>query len=296
MIPICLITGFLGAGKTTFLRRVMSRYKGRRMAYIVNEFSTTNVDGALLEGEGEEVETIVGGSILCRCRTTDFLTVLQSYVRPGEGPWDGMVIEASGIADPSAMGKLLAEARLDTAYRVSSIICLVDPGSFPKLLKTLPNIVAQVKSASTILINKADLYSDVELQELTRSVREINPHAPIVRTSFCQGDFELFSENDASLQEGEFALCRDPNFETCKFHFSQPINLEDLKKQLSSCEEILYRAKGFVPTSEGIVYFDYSKSGYTSEKVESDQARSELVLIVRGGEAQAVRDALDSLI
>ena len=117
--PIWLVVGFLGAGKTTLLRRLVHHANGRGLLFIVNEFSAVDVDAGLVEREGGTALAVAGGSIFCRCLVTEFISTLSRVsegipMRTGEilQP-QGVVIEASGMADPRSMKRLLQESGLD---------------------------------------------------------------------------------------------------------------------------------------------------------------------------------------
>ncbi|MCL1888415.1 MAG: hypothetical protein FWF96_06050, partial [Kiritimatiellaeota bacterium] len=97
MIPLALVAGFLGSGKTTFLRRVSSRNDGRRLAFLVNDFAGVDVDAQLLSDLDGEIVSIPGGSIFCRCLATTFTNALKKILRV-EPPVEGVIIEASGMA------------------------------------------------------------------------------------------------------------------------------------------------------------------------------------------------------
>jgi len=112
MIPIGLVAGFLGSGKTTLLARWAERHRGRKLVYLVNDLGTVNVDTAWLEQHHERVASIPGGSIFCRCLVTEFLARLREVIErhdTPESPVEGVVIEASGMANPLVMADLLRE-------------------------------------------------------------------------------------------------------------------------------------------------------------------------------------------
>ena len=77
MIPLALVTGFLGSGKTTYLKQLIDRYHDRKLVWLVNEFSARDVDAAVLGGETADVVSIAGGSIFCRCLATEFIAHLR---------------------------------------------------------------------------------------------------------------------------------------------------------------------------------------------------------------------------
>ena len=158
--PIWLVVGFLGAGKTTLLRRLADASHGRNLIFVVNEFSAVDVDARVLEREGAKTIAVSGGSIFCRCRVTEFVDVLRRVAEgrvgtaePGFCP-GGIVIEASGMADPRSMRRLLAESGLDARFHVAGVTAVVDPGTVLKLLSVLPNIRGQIESALSSVESK----------------------------------------------------------------------------------------------------------------------------------------------
>ncbi len=172
-IPLSLVTGFLGSGKTTFLRHVSRRLAGRRIVYLVNEFSSLNVDGVALAEIGPDVICVPGGSIFCKCLVGEFIDRLLAIPRSIEG----VIVEASGIADPKVVSDMLRQTKLDRLYNLVSIISIADPGSFPKLLATLPNIRAQVEAADIVLLNKVDRFDESRVAATQTQLRRIDPRA-----------------------------------------------------------------------------------------------------------------------
>lgn len=138
LIPICLVTGFLGAGKTTFLKTITRQHLRQRLVYLVNEFSPRDIDSAIVSEVYPDVVSVPGGSIFCKCLVTQFMSHLQQ-IPSRFGTPEGLVIEASGMANPGVMASMLRETRLDAQYRLARIISVIDPGSFHKLRRTLPH-------------------------------------------------------------------------------------------------------------------------------------------------------------
>ena len=104
MSRLYLITGFLGAGKTTFLKQFMKQFSSERMHIIVNEFGKEGIDGELLSELGIALDEINNGSIFCSCRLDKFENVLQQVLQ--EKP-DVIIVEASGLSDPTNVKKIL---------------------------------------------------------------------------------------------------------------------------------------------------------------------------------------------
>ena len=103
MSKLYLITGFLGAGKTTFLKRFLDLFAGQKIQLIINEFGQEGVDGTLLSGLGAYLQEISGGSVFCSCRLDQFESVLRSSVDLHP---DVILVEASGLSDPTGVRRL----------------------------------------------------------------------------------------------------------------------------------------------------------------------------------------------
>ncbi|HNT90080.1 MAG TPA: GTP-binding protein, partial [Candidatus Hydrogenedentes bacterium] len=226
MIPLALVTGFLGSGKTTLLRRLVDRYRDRRVAYLVNEFSHVDVDGRRLAETAENVQILPGGSIFCSCLVHEFIGTLDAFPKRMAGPLDGVVIEASGVASPAVISKLLHDTRLDQVYALNAVVSIVDPGSFPVLLQSLPNIATQVAASTLILVNKRDLYDAATVAAAEAQARAINNNAPIVRTCHCEIDADILAPALACPAcAGSLAPCRDPNYAQFDLALARPVDL-----------------------------------------------------------------------
>lgn len=292
MIPLALVTGFLGSGKTTLLRHQARRNRDRRIVWIVNEFSPHDVDGALLAREANDVISVVGGSIFCRCKAEEFLAVLRRV--PEQFQPDAVGIEASGMADPVVAGRLLRETRLDDLYVMSMVVAVVDPGSFLKLLHTLPAVRAQIAAATHVLINKIDLYPTHLLEQTERAVRALRPDVPVTRTRHGAADLDLFGGRPEIVVGGELAPCVDPHFEKFEVPLQKELDLDQLQRAVQPLREELYRLKGVARVDGRRVYLDYSLSGWQIEQAADTEAEG-LVLITRGHCSDAVRDLVRRL-
>jgi len=309
MIPLTLITGFLGSGKTTLLQFLIEQARSRRWAFIINEFGTVDIDGQLLDLPPDRLVSIPGGSIFCRCLAGSFIRVLRQVadlpaasavmrdvranVKAHSAP-EGVVVEASGIADPKVVGQMLAETRLNTSFDLRQVVTVVDPGSFLKLLHTLPNIIAQVEAADLAVINKTDLYGDQQIQETHDRVRQVNAAVNIVRAQYCRIPIDLFGEPDPAEEPvrppaGEYAPCADPNYIARTLSFRSTVDRAHLNRALERLRPLVYRAKGFVPTTDGRVYVDVSAAGVLCRPAERE-GPCELVIIAAPAQQDIVTE------
>lgn len=298
--PIWLVVGFLGAGKTTLLRRLVRSPEGSGLAYVINEFSAVDVDAALVEREGGLALAVAGGSIFCRCLVSAFVDVLRrvsegvpardgTLVRP-----EGVVVEASGMADPRSMRRLLAESGLDARFHVAGVTAVVDPGTLMKLLLVLPNIRGQIESADLILLNKTDLHAPETVAAVRTKLASINPHAAVIRCTHGAVEPSVVLADGTSARAAQvdaaFGLCRDPHYERETLLFSRPVPLEALRGTFDGAGEGFYRAKGQVLSDAGWVYVDWS-GGRLSVEPCAPAGGSALVLIwnPQGGARAAQR-------
>lgn len=291
MIPLALVTGFLGSGKTSLLRHVAARQRDRRLVFLVNEFAGIDIDGRLLDLPPDRLVAVPGGSIFCRCLVSDFIRHLRAIAaRPGVA---GVVVEASGVADPRVVARMLAETTLDRAYRLAALVTLVDPGSFDDLLETLPSIRTQVEAASLILINKTDLFDAAQLAATEARARALNPHAALVHAVHGRVDADLLGAAAAPPgPAGEYAPCADPNYGRMTLTPADTIDLAGLRAALAGLGPDLYRLKGFVRATDGRVrYVDAARARVQTAPAPPD-ARPALVCIFRPAALARVRAAL----
>jgi G3E family GTPase len=292
MIPIALITGFLGSGKSTLLRNIARQHPDRRLAFLINEFSAVDVDGRVLESDAGPVLALPGGSIFCTCLVSEFIRTLEDL--PGffgteEAPIEGVVVEASGIASPKVAAKMLHETHLDQTYELTTVVAMVDPGTFPVLLETLPNIVEQIQCCDVAIINKIDLFDAETVARCAAEIQRIHPGARIVETSYGKAVPELFGAATVSRAlDGDYAACIDPNYARASVRFREEVDLDRLLNALEACQEKLYRAKGFVPAQGKIWHVDLSGGKINVSPVSSPKGPCDLVFIGPGAQAQEI--------
>jgi G3E family GTPase len=303
--PIWLVVGFLGAGKTTVLRHLVRHASERNYIFLVNEFSAVDVDAGLIEREGGLAITVAGGSIFCRCRVTEFIEALTRVADGIQKPngeivqSEGVIIEASGMADPRSMRRLLTESQLDKRYHVAGVVAVVDPGVLMKLLLVLPNIRGQITSADLILLNKVDLHNPETIAKVREKISSINPDATIIRCTHGNVSPEIIFADSPSSRiaqvDAEFGLCQDPNFEREVVHFKTPVDAEKLRAIFADANaDGLYRAKGVVNTTDGWQYLDWSNGEFSLVPCPAGDTSS-IVLIWNPFLANAVSAQLHAL-
>lgn len=288
-IPICLIVGFLGSGKTTLLAHIAREHREKRLAFVVNEFSALDVDGVVLGRIHDKVVCLPGGSIFCKCLSGQFIQALGTLSETLDLPQcDGVVVEASGIADPCVAPSMLSDAGLDGAYTLAQVIAVVEPGNIAELIEQLPNTKSQLLAAHVIVLNKQDSYSEQQIYAAETLVKEINPQALIERASYCRVDLPLFETGAVKPARGGYALRADANFFTVIAKPDAPVDVDMLARALNAAADFLFRAKGFLPGAQGCVYLDWTPSNLSCFDLPDYDRPPGFTLIGRGTKGSAV--------
>jgi G3E family GTPase len=244
-----------------------------------------DIDGALLADDTGNVVKVPGGSIFCRCLVTEFvqaMTRIPAMADQVGGDVEGVIIEASGVANPMVVERMLSETGLDRGYALAHIVTVVDPATLEPLMHSLPNIRAQVEASDVALVNKTDLHDEAAIARCEELLRSIRPDIRIERTVYGKADIDLFSPRAFRNLEGEMALCRDPNYARFHIDLPEPIALETLERAASDLGSRLYRLKGFARIDGELQYVDWAGGRLTHQPARSPGARPQLVFIVAG--------------
>ena len=182
-IPVTVITGFLGSGKTTYLRRLIDEGRGGRIAVIENEFGAESIDQEILSESAPA--TIVGMNEGCLCCTVrgDLIRLLYQLVEQldaGALHFDRVVIETTGLADPSPVAQtFFADAGLRARYRLDGFLTLIDAVHGDAQLNAHSEARAQIAFADRVLISKVDVAGEAVGQALRRRLSSMNRTAEI---------------------------------------------------------------------------------------------------------------------
>jgi G3E family GTPase len=182
-IPVTVVTGFLGAGKTTLVRRFLGSPEGQGTAVIVNEYGAVGIDDALLRDSAEEIVLLGNGCVCCITRT-DLQVALRRLVFDRERgtvpPFGRIVIETSGLADPAPILQTFSTDRaLGGEFHLDVLLAVVDAVNGDATLDSAPEARKQVILADRIVISKTDLATPAVVEQLTRRLQHLNPRAAI---------------------------------------------------------------------------------------------------------------------
>ncbi len=187
--PTTIITGFLGAGKTTFLNHVLRKRSRTKFAIIENEFGEQNIDSELIVRTDNDIVALSNGCLCCTLKDNLYDILNAFYERSNE--YDEVLIEATGIANPARLAEpFLVQSHIKKHFPLTRIICLVDAELIEEQLENTEEAIGQITFSDLLLINKTDLVTKDYLKQLKVKLQGLNPLAEIVAGN--QDDFPDF--------------------------------------------------------------------------------------------------------
>ena len=314
---VLLITGFLGSGKTTFLNRIINNFpKELKLTILMNEFGEIGVDGTLVEGDDIDIIEISRGSIFCVCVKTDFikgLYALNATIKP-----DLLIIESTGVANPSDLKRDLALPIFDNRFQFTEQFCIIDALHFLEAFEVFASIEKQLSTSTVFIINKTDLTTRESIEKIKEVVRNNHPEPLFFETTYSRIPFDswpfLNIKNDsqknratdslseplstAELDKFISSILENPELEsfppdqlasvTLTWHGD---TLDQISKMAKSLPAAIIRAKGFVQENGVIYLFNYVMGEWTIEitaKTQEDiQHMNKIVFI---GNFAAIED------
>lgn len=211
-IPVTILSGFLGSGKTTLVNRLLREDHGRRLAIIENEYGEVGVDSELIERCADEtVIELDNGCVCCTVRgdLANALARLAADREKGKITFDHVVIETTGLADPGPITRtFMAETAILEHYYLDGVVTIVDPLNAENILATRREARAQIAYADLLLITKCDLVDDIRIDAVKHRLKHMNAIAKIMRVDELSVD-ENFPDAVCDIRGFQFDRCGD---------------------------------------------------------------------------------------
>ncbi|MGB4958185.1 MAG: GTP-binding protein [Saprospiraceae bacterium] len=261
-IPVHIITGFLGSGKTTFLNHLIRSNAESRVMVIENEVGQVNIDSTLINPSASGIKEMTAGCICCSLNEElyDFLYEL-THIRT---TFDVLIIETTGIADPGPVLETFRTGAFMLAnYQVQNVICVTDIQNISKSLSVSDEARRQIFYADTILLNKIDLATKEEIANITSVILDIHPGVQIYHGQ--KNDYPRFDINEPLISRSDKMAKLESSFDTLseKSHhgmitfslrYDQPFDIKHLKHTLmillSTHKEEIFRIKAIIDVAD----------------------------------------------
>lgn len=192
-IPVTVLTGFLGAGKTTLMNRLLTEQHGKRIAVIENEFGEVGIDHELVINAEEEIFEMNNGCICCTVRG-DLIRILGNLLKRRD-KFDHILIETTGLADPGPVVQtFFVDDDVKEEMFINAVVTLVDAKHIHAHLEDSDEAREQIAFADVILLNKCDLVEPGDLDHLEARIKAMNGMARLHRTTNAEIDIEKILE------------------------------------------------------------------------------------------------------
>lgn len=237
-LPLTVIGGYLGAGKTTLINALLAAPHGLRLMVLVNDFGAINIDADLLESVDEDTMALTNGCVCCTMGGDLFMAIADVLDRPSLP--DHLLIEASGVANPQTIANV---ARAEPEMRYAGVVCVVDAGNFRKLARDAligPHIRDQVAGSDLLCISKCDVPPPALLAEL----RTLNSGDP-VQTQDPSTLACLLNLVDGKTKAAGMAVAH-PAFSRWDYDGERAFDEAGLQQLLAQRPKALFRLKGFL--------------------------------------------------
>jgi G3E family GTPase len=295
-LPVIAVTGFLGSGKTTLIKKLLDKPEGAGTAVVVNEFGEIGIDDALLRSSSDTTVLLGNGCLCCNMRSDLQETLRSLFVDRARGAvpsFGRVVIETSGLADPGPVLQTFATDRgLGREFYLQALICVIDAVTGPDNIEQMPEAKKQLTLADRIIVSKSDLADRAMTGRLMAQIGALNP-APIgiahngeIAPSF------LLDEPPVARQAFDLPAEHTHGITSFSVFFDQPLGWAGFEQAMAALMALrgpdLLRVKGIVAIREcrGPVVIHYvqhiAHPPVELEDWPDTDRRSRLVFVTRG--------------
>jgi G3E family GTPase len=250
-VPVVLVAGFLGAGKTTVVNHLLAHAGGKRIAAVVNDFGAVNIDAELITGAADGVVSLSNGCICCSLQS-DLLRTLAVLLRRDPRP-EVIVIETSGVADPTDVVRNLMDPVIWREAPLETVLCVVD-ATTPVAMLDDALLRSQIRASDVVALSKVDLADAADQAGVRDAVRAMRPTAVLVDALHGEIPAALLFPPDvhrapATREPGRPRPAAD-RFETLSWTSEHPVSLSRLQQAIERLAPKLARAKGLFDSVE----------------------------------------------
>ena len=252
--PVTVLTGFLGAGKTTLVNRILAEAHGLRIAVIVNDFGAISIDSQLIIGVESGTVSLANGCVCCEIRG-DLVAAVDSVLAQ-DRELDALVLEVSGAAEPSGIARTFTSHVFRSPVRLDGIVAVIDAGQLPAQAQdpvTRDLVFGQIGYSDIVLLNKIDLADRARVDAVRAFVHDRLPTVRIIETSHAQVPFHVLlgtapTQTAATADRGTDGDHRQGSgaFQHWTYARNSAVDIDALLASIRLLPRSVYRIKGFV--------------------------------------------------
>ena len=251
-IPILLLTGFLGSGKTSLLNHLLSNKAGLKIGVIINDFGEINIDSMLVSAQTDTALELSNGCICCAVEGENLDDAIGQLAHTGSR-LDYIVIEASGLAEPRELATMLRLIKNDYAY-FDALVTIVDGLNFKKNNLAAKDALKDLAISDLIVVNKTDLIDTKQLAAIEKAISLAAPQARILKTAHGQVDFRLLldlkekpeTQLNLTAQDTDHHDHLHAKFQSVTFQEEKPLDPAQFEAWAQALAPNIFRAKGII--------------------------------------------------
>jgi G3E family GTPase len=281
MIKVDIISGFLGAGKTTLVKKLLKAYENEKVILIENEFGDIGIDADIVERDGFDVFEITSGCICCIMKK-DFVKIFDKILQ--EYSPERIIIEPTGISILSEIIDILKNPEFEDRCTINSLITVIDGINYLQHRDIFGEFFEdQIINAGTLIMSKSQMIDRETLEENIKSLKELNSKSPIITANWSEMNHEEIQKllkldlniDFDDLFYTEYKPCSDNQFDTLGIKTSKKFTKDSLKEILERLKEsefgMVIRGKGFLKGVNEDLEFSYANGQYEiyESKLES---------------------------
>ncbi|HEX4570101.1 MAG TPA: GTP-binding protein [Dongiaceae bacterium] len=295
-LPVTIVTGFLGSGKTTLVNHMLANRAGLRFAVMVNEFGEIGIDNELILSTGEGLLELTNGCVCCSINND--LVEAVARVLAQRDTLDHLMVETTGLADPLPIALTFLRPEFRDRLRLDSIIATADAISFSLDRFENSPLRNQLRYADIVLLNKGDLAGEESLGAVEAKIRKVKPEARILRTRFSQAPLDLLltPAHHADLPDHDHQHhLENDGFASVSFESDRPFDVLGFQRFLEALPPVVFRGKGilWIAGKDARYIFHLVGGRFTLDESRWEgPRRNRLVLIGRHLNRNGIREQL----